>query len=60
MTDDEQQKYHHDANEGETRGPASDRAEPHHALNTPVEAVDEGDPATANDPETLGDSDMDR
>jgi hypothetical protein len=43
MTDDEQQKYHHNASEGETRGPAGESADPHHALNTPVDAIDEGD-----------------
>ena len=42
MTDDEQQRYHHNASEGETRGPAGERVDPHHALNTPVEAIDEG------------------
>jgi hypothetical protein len=41
MTDDGQQKYHHNADEGETRGPAGGRADPHHALNTPVEAIGE-------------------
>jgi hypothetical protein len=40
MTDDEQRKYHHNANEGETRGP-DERAEPHHALNVPVDGIDE-------------------
>jgi hypothetical protein len=39
MTDDEQQKYHHNADEGETRAPDAQSADPHHALNTPVEAV---------------------
>jgi hypothetical protein len=38
MTDDEQQKYHHDANEGEMRAPTGESADPHHALNTPVAA----------------------
>jgi hypothetical protein len=42
MTDDaRQQTYHHNADEGETRAPAGERAEPHHALNTPVEAIAE-------------------
>jgi hypothetical protein len=41
MTDDEQQKYHHNANEGETRAPDGERADPHHALNTPVAAIGE-------------------
>jgi hypothetical protein len=41
MTDDGQQKYHHNADEGETRGPAGESADPHHALNTPVEAIGE-------------------
>jgi hypothetical protein len=41
MTDDEQQKYHHNANEGETRAPAEESADPHHALNTPVAAIGE-------------------
>jgi hypothetical protein len=45
MTDDEQQKYHHDANEGETRAPAEERADPHHALNTPVAAIGGDDEA---------------
>jgi hypothetical protein len=40
MTDDEKQKYHHNAGEGETRAPAEERPDPHHALNTPVEAID--------------------
>jgi hypothetical protein len=40
MTDEEQRKYHHNANEGETRAP-SEEADPHHALNTPVGALDE-------------------
>jgi hypothetical protein len=43
MTDDEQRTYHHSADEGATRGPSSEGADPHHALNTPVEAVDEND-----------------
>jgi hypothetical protein len=44
MTDDEErQTYHHNANEGETRGPAGENSDPHHALNTPVEAIEEGD-----------------
>src|SRR4051812_9902465 len=41
MRDDEQQKYHHNADEGETRAPAAESADPHHALNTPVEAIGE-------------------
>ena len=41
MTDDGQQKYHHNADEGETRGPAEESADPHHALNTPVDAISE-------------------
>jgi hypothetical protein len=41
MTDDGQQKYHHNADEGETRAPAEESADPHHALNTPVDAIDE-------------------
>jgi hypothetical protein len=41
MTDDEQQKYHHNANEGETRAPAEESADPHHALNTPIAAIGE-------------------
>jgi hypothetical protein len=41
--DDERQTYHHNANEGETRGPAGEDRDPHHALNTPVEAIEEGD-----------------
>jgi hypothetical protein len=46
MTHDERQKYHHNANEGETRAPAEDGADPHHGLNTPVEAIGE-DPEAA-------------
>jgi hypothetical protein len=38
MTDDEQ-TYDHDATEGETRGRAE--ADPHHALNTPVDEIDD-------------------
>ena len=41
MTDDVQRKYHHNADEGETRAPAGESADPHHALNTPVEAIGE-------------------
>jgi hypothetical protein len=41
MTDDGQQKYHHNADEGETRAPAEESADPHHALNTPVDAIGE-------------------
>jgi hypothetical protein len=41
MTDDGQQKYHHNADEGETRAPAGESADPHHALNTPVDAIGE-------------------
>jgi hypothetical protein len=41
MTDDEKRKYHHKANEGVTRGPSNEEADPHHALNTPIEAIDE-------------------
>ena len=41
--DDERQTYHHNANEGETRGPAREDSDPHHALNTPVAAIEEGD-----------------
>jgi hypothetical protein len=42
MTDDgRQQKYHHNADEGETRAPDEESADPHHALNTPVEAIGE-------------------
>jgi hypothetical protein len=41
MTDDGQQKYHHNADEGETRAPAEESADPHHALNTSVDAIDE-------------------
>lgn len=41
--DDERQTYHNNANEGETRGPAGEDSDPHHALNTPVEAIEEGD-----------------
>jgi hypothetical protein len=42
MTDDgRQQKYHHNADEGETRAPAGESADPHHALNTSVEAIGE-------------------
>jgi len=40
MTDDEQQKYHHNADEGETRAPSGE-VDPHHALNTPVGPLDE-------------------
>jgi hypothetical protein len=40
MRDDEHQKYHHNADEGETRG-ARGSADPHHALNTPLEAIGE-------------------
>jgi hypothetical protein len=40
MTDDEQQKYHHNAAEGETRAPSGE-TDPHHALNTPVGPLDE-------------------
>ena len=54
MKDDEQQKYHHNASEGETRGPASEGTEPHHALNTPVEAIDEGDQAVVGTEEDEG------
>jgi hypothetical protein len=44
MTDDDgQQRYHHNANEGETRGPAGEDRDPHHALNTPVEAIEQDD-----------------
>jgi hypothetical protein len=39
MTDDEQQTYHDDASEGETRGRTD--ADPHHALNTPVDEIDD-------------------
>jgi hypothetical protein len=41
MTDDEQEKDHHDASEGETRAPTEESADPHHALNTPVAAIGE-------------------
>jgi hypothetical protein len=40
MTDDEQQKYHHNAAEGETRAPSGE-TDPHHALNTPAGPIDE-------------------
>jgi hypothetical protein len=51
MTDDRrQQKYHHNADEGETRAPAGESADPHHALNTPVAAIGE-DPETALRPQ---------
>jgi hypothetical protein len=40
MTNDEKQKYHHNANEGETRAPDAQTEEPHHALNTPVAATE--------------------
>jgi hypothetical protein len=49
MTDDGQQKYHHDADEGETRGPAGKSPDPHHALNTPVEAIGEDAEAALRD-----------
>ena len=42
------------ANEGETRGPASEGTEPHHALDTPVEAIDEGDQAVVGTEEDEG------
>ena len=41
MTDDEEHTYHHNAAEGETRAPSGDEPDPHHALNTPVGAIDE-------------------
>ena len=56
MTDDEQQKYHHNANEGETRGPAGKDSDPHHALNTPVEAMEEGDRSVVGAAEDEGES----
>lgn len=57
MTDDvEQQKYHHNANEGETRGPAGEDSDPHHALNTPVEAIEEGDRTVVGAEEDEGES----
>ena len=40
MSDDEQQTYHHNAAEGETRAPSGD-TDPHHALNTPAGRIDE-------------------
>lgn len=43
MTDDEERKYHHNAKEGETRSPSRDSSDPHHALNTPVDAIDADD-----------------
>ena len=57
MTDeDDQQKYHHNAKEGETRGPAGEDRDPHHALNTPVEAIAEGDRTVVGAAEDEGES----
>ena len=57
MTDDaEKRKYHHNANEGETRGPAGEGGDPHHALNTPVEAIEEGDRTVLGAEEDAGES----
>jgi hypothetical protein len=41
MTDDGQERYQDDADESEARAPAGESAEPHHALNTPVDAIGE-------------------
>ena len=50
MTDDRQQKYHHNADQGQTRAPARESdAEPHHVLNTPVEAIGEDAEAALRD-----------
>ena len=40
MSDDEQQTYHHNAAEGETRAPSGD-TDPHHALKSPAGRIDE-------------------
>jgi hypothetical protein len=54
MTDDEQRTYHHSADEGATRGPSSEGADPHHALNTPVEAIEEDSQAVLRAEEDEG------
>jgi hypothetical protein len=49
MTGDGQQKYRNNADEGDTRAPARESADPHHALNTPVEAIGEDAEAALRD-----------
>jgi len=55
-SDDERQTYHHNASEGETRGPAGEDSDPHHALNTPVEAIEQGDRSILGAEEDEGES----
>jgi hypothetical protein len=53
MTDDGQQKYHHNADDGETRASAGESVDPHHALNTPVEAIGEDAEAALREAERI-------
>jgi hypothetical protein len=57
MTDDQQQKHHHHADEGDTSSPASEVTDPHHALNTPVDAIDGDDQAVLDQAESLEEAD---